>query len=175
MIPSMTTFAEVAALLVMAAGIGFVGSVRHSHRTAAEEAWHPGTGRGLQPVGRAALARPGDGGGVRRYHRSRNRRRTDVPGERMVGLDHPDPPDGLEPRGHAQDTDPACSGGRVLGRIAAASHSPGDTGVLIAVGTDMVPEPFQDAADRAVELLCGAQVEERMKVSEIVTEGRMMA
>jgi Trk K+ transport system NAD-binding subunit len=61
------------------------------------------------------------------------------------------------------------------GRIAAASHSPGDTGVLLAAGSNMVPEPFQDAADRAVELLCGAQVEERMKVPEIETEGRMMA
>jgi hypothetical protein len=39
----------------------------------------------------------------------------------------------------------------------------------------MVPEPFQDAADRAVELLCGAQVEERTKIPEIETEGRMMA
>lgn len=61
------------------------------------------------------------------------------------------------------------------GRIAAASHSPGDTGVLIAAGADMVLEPFQDAADRAVELLCGAPAEERTKIPEIETEGRMMA
>ncbi|MEH6750368.1 MAG: cation:proton antiporter [Paracoccaceae bacterium] len=60
------------------------------------------------------------------------------------------------------------------GRIAAASHSAGDTDVLFAAGADMVLEPFQDAADRAVELLCGAAEEERTDIPEIATEGRVV-
>lgn len=58
------------------------------------------------------------------------------------------------------------------GRFAAASHSPGDTGILLASGADMALEPFQDAADRAVELLCGAAVQPRTAIPEIATEGR---
>lgn len=60
------------------------------------------------------------------------------------------------------------------GRIAAASHSAGDTEVLFGAGADMVLEPFQDAADRAVELLCGAAEEERTDIPEIATEGRVV-
>jgi Kef-type K+ transport system membrane component KefB len=59
-----------------------------------------------------------------------------------------------------------------LGRIAAASHSAGDTRVLFGAGVDLVLEPFQDAADRAVELLCGAAGEERTEFPEIAAEGR---
>ncbi|MDP4033981.1 MAG: cation:proton antiporter [Pseudorhodobacter sp.] len=58
------------------------------------------------------------------------------------------------------------------GRIAAASHSARDTEVLSGAGADMVLEPFQDAADRAVDLLCGAEEEGRTAIPEIATEGR---
>lgn len=58
------------------------------------------------------------------------------------------------------------------GRIAAASHSPRDTEVLMASGADLVLEPFQDAADRAVELLSGAVAEDRTDFPEIAAEGR---
>jgi len=58
------------------------------------------------------------------------------------------------------------------GRIAAASHSLGDTEVMLGAGADLVLEPFQDAADRAVELLCGAAGEERTEFPEIAAEGR---
>lgn len=58
------------------------------------------------------------------------------------------------------------------GRIAAASHSAGDTEVLFGAGADLVLEPFQDAADRAVELLCGAAAEVRPAFPEIAAEGR---
>jgi Kef-type K+ transport system membrane component KefB len=58
------------------------------------------------------------------------------------------------------------------GRMAAASHSAGDSEVLFAAGVDLVLEPFQDAADRAVELLCGATEEQRTKFPEIASEGR---
>jgi hypothetical protein len=34
---------------------------------------------------------------------------------------------------------------------------------------------FQDAADRAVELLCGAEAEERTQIPEIAAEGRATA
>jgi Kef-type K+ transport system membrane component KefB len=58
------------------------------------------------------------------------------------------------------------------GRMAAASHSAGDTEVLFGAGADLVLEPFQDAADRAVELLCGAAEEQRTEFPEIAAEGR---
>lgn len=58
------------------------------------------------------------------------------------------------------------------GRIATASHSAGDTEVLFGAGVDLVLEPFQDAADRAVDLLCGAAKEERTEFPEIAAEGR---
>lgn len=61
------------------------------------------------------------------------------------------------------------------GRIAAASHGAAETEVLFGSGADMVLEPFQDAADRAVELLCGASQTERTKIPEISTEGRVSA
>ena len=56
------------------------------------------------------------------------------------------------------------------GRIAVASHRPDDTEALFASGADMVLEPFQDAADRAVELLCGAAREERTEIPPIESE-----
>ena len=56
------------------------------------------------------------------------------------------------------------------GRVAVASHHPKDTEELFASGAEMVLEPFQDAADRAVELLCGAPEEERTEIPAIETE-----
>jgi Kef-type K+ transport system membrane component KefB len=56
------------------------------------------------------------------------------------------------------------------GRIAVASHSSKDTESLFAAGADIVLEPFQDAADRAVDLLCGAPEEERTEIPTIETE-----
>ena len=61
------------------------------------------------------------------------------------------------------------------GRVAAASHGPIETHGLIGSGADMVLEPFQDAADRAVELLTGAATAERTDIPEISSEGRMTA
>ncbi|WP_417247938.1 cation:proton antiporter [Celeribacter sp.] len=56
------------------------------------------------------------------------------------------------------------------GRVAVASHHPKDTEDLFASGADMVLEPFQDAADRAVDLLCGAPEQERTEIPLIETE-----
>jgi len=56
------------------------------------------------------------------------------------------------------------------GRIAVASHDPRDTEDLVASGADLVLEPFQDAADRAVELLCGAPQEDRTDIPSIDSE-----
>jgi voltage-gated potassium channel Kch len=58
------------------------------------------------------------------------------------------------------------------GRISAASHSSGDSEALFGVGVDLVLEPFQDAAGRAVELLSGAVTEDRTDYPEIAAEGR---
>jgi len=41
---------------------------------------------------------------------------------------------------------------------------------LLALGADLVVEPFQDAADRAVELLAGAEMEERIEIPRLQTE-----
>jgi len=56
------------------------------------------------------------------------------------------------------------------GRIAVSSHQSRDTEEMHAAGADIVLEPFQDAADRAVELLCGAASEERIKFPAIPSE-----
>lgn len=61
------------------------------------------------------------------------------------------------------------------GRIAVASHHPRDTEQLLASGADLVLEPFQDAADRAVELLCGASEEERTDFPVISTEEQLVS
>jgi hypothetical protein len=58
------------------------------------------------------------------------------------------------------------------GQIAAASHGSGDSKALLGAGVNLVLEPFQDAADRAVELLCGAAEEQRTEFPEIAAEGR---
>lgn len=61
------------------------------------------------------------------------------------------------------------------GQIAVTSHSAEDTAMLLASGADLVLEPFQDAADRAVELLRGGHAEARTVIPEIDTEGREIA
>ena len=60
------------------------------------------------------------------------------------------------------------------GKIAAASHSSAETLLLNSAGVDLVLEPFQDAADRAVDLLCGAQLQERTTFPEIAVDARTM-
>jgi Kef-type K+ transport system membrane component KefB/voltage-gated potassium channel Kch len=65
----------------------------------------------------------------------------------------------------------ARSGG-FRGRTAVTSHSARETEELSAAGADIVLEPFQDAADRAVELLCGGHEEERTEIPAIETEER---
>ena len=56
------------------------------------------------------------------------------------------------------------------GRIAAASHGAAETAHLAAAGADLVLEPFQDAADRAVELVCGAAQEARTPIPTLAGE-----
>lgn len=58
------------------------------------------------------------------------------------------------------------------GRIAVTSHTSRDTAKLQAAGAAIVLEPFQDAADRAVELLAGASNEERTDFEPIAAESR---
>lgn len=56
------------------------------------------------------------------------------------------------------------------GRIAVASHQATETAALAAAGADMVLEPFQDAADRAADLLCGAPEQARTEIPPIAME-----
>ncbi len=58
------------------------------------------------------------------------------------------------------------------GQIAVTAHGSGDAVVLTEAGAQLVLEPFQDAADRSVELLCGATEEQRTTFPEIASEGR---
>jgi len=53
------------------------------------------------------------------------------------------------------------------GQIAVTSHSRSDTEELLSSGADIVLEPFQDAADRAVDILLGGKQFERMVIPEI--------
>lgn len=56
------------------------------------------------------------------------------------------------------------------GRLAVVSHSNEETRSLVAAGANMVIEPFQDAADRAVDLLCGTENPQRIEVPSISHE-----
>ncbi len=47
------------------------------------------------------------------------------------------------------------------GRIAVSSHQARDTEELLAAGADIVLEPFQDAAEQAVDILCAGKKENR--------------
>ncbi|MFN4023366.1 MAG: cation:proton antiporter [Hyphomonas sp.] len=62
------------------------------------------------------------------------------------------------------------------GRVAVTSHSPADTETLLDSRFDMAPdivfEPFQDAADRAVDLLLDGEVQDRTLIPEIGDEER---
>jgi Trk K+ transport system NAD-binding subunit len=58
------------------------------------------------------------------------------------------------------------------GRIAVTSHERQETETMMSAGADLVLEPFQDAADRATDLLCGGPEEERTPIPEIETEER---
>jgi len=58
------------------------------------------------------------------------------------------------------------------GQIAVTSHSKADTEEQLALGAEIVLEPFQDAADRAVELLSGGERFKRTLIPEIDTEER---
>ncbi len=55
-------------------------------------------------------------------------------------------------------------------RIAATSHSVAEAESLHAAGADMVLEPFQDAADRAIELLGEAREPERIESPPLPSE-----
>ncbi len=58
------------------------------------------------------------------------------------------------------------------GRIATTSHATQDTQDLLQAGADTVFEPFQDAADRAVDLLRGGEKESRTDIPTIETEDK---
>jgi Kef-type K+ transport system membrane component KefB len=58
------------------------------------------------------------------------------------------------------------------GRVAVTSHDRQETEIMLGAGADLVLEPFQDAADRATDLLCGGPEEERTRIPVIETEER---
>ena len=58
------------------------------------------------------------------------------------------------------------------GRIVLTSHAPRDTKELLTTGADIVLEPFQDAADRAVDVLLGGDQHERTEIPALETEER---
>jgi Kef-type K+ transport system membrane component KefB len=56
------------------------------------------------------------------------------------------------------------------GRIAVSSHSARDTVYMQAAGVDLVLEPFEDAADRAAELIEGADIKSHPAFPAIASE-----
>lgn len=60
-----------------------------------------------------------------------------------------------------------------VGKIAVTSHSRTDTDELLAAGADIVLEPFQDAADRAVEILTGGEQFARTVIADIGVEDKI--
>jgi Kef-type K+ transport system membrane component KefB len=56
------------------------------------------------------------------------------------------------------------------GRVAVASHNDRQTRDLAEAGADVVLEPFEDAADRAVDLLCGDDARERARFPALPAE-----
>ncbi|WP_439546091.1 cation:proton antiporter [Sandarakinorhabdus sp.] len=56
------------------------------------------------------------------------------------------------------------------GQIAVTSHNSQETAAMLAIGADIVLEPFQDAADRAVDMLCGAAPQARTAFPAIASE-----
>lgn len=59
------------------------------------------------------------------------------------------------------------------GRFATSSHSGPETERLYALDVDLVLEPFQDAADRAVALLHGARREEHIEIPQIESDRKL--
>lgn len=60
------------------------------------------------------------------------------------------------------------------GRVAVTSHTATEMDALLAYGADVVLQPFQDAADRAVDLLCGDRGKERTDIPGIATGERRL-
>jgi len=56
------------------------------------------------------------------------------------------------------------------GRVAVTSHAAAETTRLVRAGADVVFEPFQDAADRAVEILCGGEQQDRTDFRLLASE-----
>jgi len=69
----------------------------------------------------------------------------------------------------------AARSGGFCGKIAVTSHRKSETEELQMTGADIVLEPFQDAADRAVELLSGGRQFERMAIPDAESEEKSLS
>lgn len=56
------------------------------------------------------------------------------------------------------------------GDLVVTSHHRSEVAALISAGADLVLEPFQDAADRAVELISGSPQQARFQIPLIESE-----
>jgi len=65
-------------------------------------------------------------------------------------------------------------GAGFTGKVAVTSHSMTETKDLVASGADTVLEPFQDAADRAVDILTGGKHLERTTIPDIDSEEKAL-
>lgn len=94
---------------------------------------------------------------------------TDLPlgGAQWLVMTVPSLPTGLSHEDPRSTLVQVLKAAGLRGRIAVTSHSAADTEALRDAGADLVLEPFQDAADRAVEILCGAAIEERVEIPQI--------
>jgi Kef-type K+ transport system membrane component KefB len=89
---------------------------------------------------------------------------------RWIVLTIPVHPTGLSHEDSRTTLLQVARGAGFRGKIAVTSHSKADTEDLLASGADLVLEPFQDAADRAADLLTGGEPLERTPIPEIETE-----
>lgn len=60
--------------------------------------------------------------------------------------------------------------GGFRGKVAVTSHQAAETDLLHSAGADLVLKPFQDAADRAADLICGGKREDRTDFPAISSE-----
>ncbi len=63
---------------------------------------------------------------------------------------------------------------RFSGKTAMTAHSESERDELIEAGVDLIIEPFQDAADRAVDLLTGGEPTDRMEIPDLETEEKAL-
>ncbi|MCG6112714.1 MAG: cation:proton antiporter [Paracoccus sp.] len=94
----------------------------------------------------------------------------DLAGTRWIVATIPVHPTGLSHEDIRMTVIQLAQAAGFTGRIAATAHDASETRLILAAGADLVLEPFQDAADQAVDLLCGGGQRQRLPVPHLLGE-----